>query len=101
MAREARPGKRVLFLDEGGNWKGCGTAWKLAAHRADATLAFRSRGEPKAPESGEILCRFDARSPQCGHRDGLGDLTSPHGVLALREGLVTSACGLVRVANQR
>ncbi len=30
MAREARPGKRVLFLDEGGNWKGCGTAWKLA-----------------------------------------------------------------------
>lgn len=30
LARETRPGKRVLLLDEGGNWKGCGTAWKLA-----------------------------------------------------------------------
>lgn len=30
MAREARPGNRVIVLDEGGNWKGCGTAWKLA-----------------------------------------------------------------------
>jgi len=30
MAREARPGHRVLLLDDGGNWKGSGTAWKLA-----------------------------------------------------------------------
>ena len=30
MAREARPGHRVVVLDDGGNWKGCGTAWKLA-----------------------------------------------------------------------
>ncbi|MDP7438596.1 MAG: FAD-dependent oxidoreductase, partial [SAR324 cluster bacterium] len=30
MTRRARPGKRVILLDEGGNWKGCGTAWKLA-----------------------------------------------------------------------
>jgi NADPH-dependent 2,4-dienoyl-CoA reductase/sulfur reductase-like enzyme len=30
MAREARPGHRVIVLDDGGNWKGCGTAWKLA-----------------------------------------------------------------------
>ena len=30
MAREARAGKRVLVVDDGGNWKGCGTAWKLA-----------------------------------------------------------------------
>ena len=30
MARRGRPGKRVILLDEGGNWKGCGTAWKLA-----------------------------------------------------------------------
>ena len=30
MARRARPDKRVILLDEGGNWKGCGTAWKLA-----------------------------------------------------------------------
>ncbi|MGO7285378.1 FAD-dependent oxidoreductase, partial [Rhizobium ruizarguesonis] len=30
MARQSRPGKRVLLLDEGGGWRGCGTAWKLA-----------------------------------------------------------------------
>ena len=30
MARRARLGKCVLILDEGGNWKGCGTALKMA-----------------------------------------------------------------------
>lgn len=30
MARRARLGHRVILLDEGGNWRGCGTAWKLA-----------------------------------------------------------------------
>ncbi len=30
LSRQVRPGKRVIVLDEGGNWKGCGTAWKLA-----------------------------------------------------------------------
>ncbi|QPN27648.1 FAD-dependent oxidoreductase [Brucella sp. BO2] len=30
MARQARPGNHVLLLDEGGGWRGCGTAWKLA-----------------------------------------------------------------------
>lgn len=30
MARQARPGQKVLLLDEGGGWRGCGTAWKLA-----------------------------------------------------------------------
>ncbi len=30
MARQARLGKRVILLDEGGNWKGVGTAWHLA-----------------------------------------------------------------------
>ena len=38
MAREARPGKRVLVLDDGGNWKGCGTAWRLAEDRHEVTL---------------------------------------------------------------
>jgi 2,4-dienoyl-CoA reductase-like NADH-dependent reductase (Old Yellow Enzyme family)/thioredoxin reductase len=38
MAREARPGKRVVVLDDGGNWKGCGTAWKLAEDGHDVTL---------------------------------------------------------------
>ena len=30
MSGEARPGKRVLLLDEDGGWRGSGTAWKLA-----------------------------------------------------------------------
>ena len=38
MARQARPGKRVIVLDEGGNWKGCGTAWKLAEDGHDVTV---------------------------------------------------------------
>ncbi len=38
MAREIRPGKRVIVLDEGGNWKGCGTAWKLAEAGHQVTI---------------------------------------------------------------
>lgn len=38
MAREVRPGQRVIVLDEGGNWKGCGTAWKLAEEGHDVTI---------------------------------------------------------------
>ncbi|MDE9452028.1 FAD-dependent oxidoreductase [Aliiroseovarius sp. Z3] len=30
MMQAARPGPRVVLLDEGGNWRGCGTAWRLA-----------------------------------------------------------------------
>ena len=38
MARQARLGKRVLVLDEGGGWRGCGTAWKLAEDGHDVTI---------------------------------------------------------------
>ena len=38
MARQVRPGKRVVVLDEGGNWKGCGTAWKLAEDGHQVTI---------------------------------------------------------------
>lgn len=38
MAREARPNKRVLLLDDCGNWKGCGTAWKLAEDGHEVTI---------------------------------------------------------------
>ncbi|MDY0883811.1 FAD-dependent oxidoreductase [Dongia soli] len=30
MRREAKLGKRVIVIDEGSNWRGCGTAWHLA-----------------------------------------------------------------------
>ena len=38
MSRQVRPGKRVIVLDEGGNWKGCGTAWKLAEDGHQVTI---------------------------------------------------------------
>ena len=38
MAGEARPGRRVLLLDEGGGWRGCGTAWKLAEDGHEVTI---------------------------------------------------------------
>jgi 2,4-dienoyl-CoA reductase-like NADH-dependent reductase (Old Yellow Enzyme family)/thioredoxin reductase len=38
MGRAARPGARVLVLDEGGNWRGCGTAWHLAEAGHQVTL---------------------------------------------------------------
>ena len=38
MARQVRPGKRVILLDEAGGWRGCGTAWKLAEDGHHVTL---------------------------------------------------------------
>jgi len=38
MARQVRPGKRVIVLDEAGGWRGCGTAWKLAEDGHHVTL---------------------------------------------------------------
>ena len=38
MQRSARIGDHVIVLDEGGNWRGCGTAWKLAEDGHKVTL---------------------------------------------------------------
>lgn len=57
MAREARPGRRVLVLDDGGNWKGCGTAWKLAEDGHDVTLVTPD------PLVGKELQRMAADAP--------------------------------------
>ena len=38
MSRTARPGKRVLLLDDTGNWRGVGTAWHLAEQGHEVTL---------------------------------------------------------------
>ena len=38
MRREARLGKRVLLLDDAGNWRGPGTAWHLAEKDHVVTL---------------------------------------------------------------
>lgn len=38
MRRAARLGKRVLLLDDSGNWRGPGTAWHLAEKEHEVTL---------------------------------------------------------------
>lgn len=38
MGRAARPGKRVVVLDEGGHWRGVGTAWHLAEAGHQVTI---------------------------------------------------------------
>jgi 2,4-dienoyl-CoA reductase-like NADH-dependent reductase (Old Yellow Enzyme family)/thioredoxin reductase len=38
MGRSARLGDRVVILDEGGNWRGCGTAWHLAEQGKQVAL---------------------------------------------------------------
>ena len=38
MARSARPGRRVVLVDDGGNWRGGGTAWHLAEQGHEVTL---------------------------------------------------------------
>lgn len=57
MAREARPGKRIIMLDDGGNWKGCGTAWKLAEEGHEVTLVTPD------PLVGKELQRMAADAP--------------------------------------
>lgn len=57
MAREARPGKRVLVLDEAGNWRGCGTAWKLAEDGHAVTIVTPD------PFVGKELVRTSADIP--------------------------------------
>jgi pyruvate/2-oxoglutarate dehydrogenase complex dihydrolipoamide dehydrogenase (E3) component len=37
MSRTARPGKRVILLDDIGHWQGCGTAWHLAEQGHEVT----------------------------------------------------------------
>ena len=38
MGRTARLGERVVVLDEGGNWRGCGTAWWIAESGREVVL---------------------------------------------------------------
>ncbi len=38
LRRTAQAGARVIVLDEGGNWRGCGTAWYLAERGHKVTI---------------------------------------------------------------
>ena len=57
MAREARLGKRVLVLDEGGNYKGVGTAWHLAEAGHQVTIVTPD------PQVGKELVRTAVDGP--------------------------------------
>lgn len=57
LSGEARPGKRVLLLDEAGGWRGLGTAWKLAQQGHQVTLVSPD------PMIGKELARTSADIP--------------------------------------
>ncbi|WP_315980533.1 FAD-dependent oxidoreductase [Aliamphritea spongicola] len=38
MSRRARLGQQILLLDEGGNWRGCGTALHLTEQGYQVTV---------------------------------------------------------------
>ncbi|MBA4100460.1 MAG: oxidoreductase [Rhodospirillum sp.] len=57
MAREARLGQRVLVLDEGGNYKGVGTAWHLAEAGHQVTIVTPD------PQVGKELIRTAIDGP--------------------------------------
>ncbi len=38
MSRSCRPGKRVMLVDDSGNWRGGGTAWHLAGQGHEVTI---------------------------------------------------------------
>ncbi|MDW6024839.1 FAD-dependent oxidoreductase [Mesorhizobium sp. BAC0120] len=87
MGREARPGNRVVVLDDGGNWKGCGTAWRLAEDGHDVTLVTPD------PLVGKELQRMAADGPL---RRALARL----GVRFITESAITHWDGkLARVAS--
>ena len=66
MSRACRPGKRVLLLDESGNWSGCGTAWHLAEQGHEVTLVTPD------PMVGKELQRMAADLPLCRTLKNLG-----------------------------
>jgi NADPH-dependent 2,4-dienoyl-CoA reductase/sulfur reductase-like enzyme len=57
MGREARLGSRVLVLDEGGNYKGVGTAWHLAEAGHQVTIVTPD------PQVGKELIRTAIDGP--------------------------------------
>lgn len=66
MGRSARLGDRVVVLDEGGNWRGCGTAWKLAEDGKAVTVVTPD------PLVGKELQRTAADFPLRRRLAGLG-----------------------------
>ena len=76
MRREVRPGKRVLLLDDVGNWRGLGTAWQLADKGHEVTIVT-----PDA-HLGRELVRTGADIPLRARLAKLGVKTMPESVIA-------------------
>jgi 2,4-dienoyl-CoA reductase-like NADH-dependent reductase (Old Yellow Enzyme family) len=57
LSGEARPGARIVLLDEAGGWRGLGTAWKLAQQGHAVTLVSPD------PMIGKELVRTSADIP--------------------------------------
>src|SRR5207248_8512737 len=59
MRRDAKVGKHVLLLDDGGNWRGGGTAWHLAEKGHQVTIVTRSEEHTSELQSPyDLVCRL-------------------------------------------
>jgi 2,4-dienoyl-CoA reductase-like NADH-dependent reductase (Old Yellow Enzyme family)/thioredoxin reductase len=87
MAREARLGKRVLVLDEGGNYKGVGTAWHLAeaGHQVTVVTPDPQIGKelirtaidgPVRVRLAKLGTKFLVESALAGFKDGIARIVS-------------------------
>ena len=95
MRREARPGKRVLVLDDVGNWRGLGTAWQLADKGHDVTIIT-----PDA-HLGRELVRTGADIPLRARLAKLGVKTITESVITAWHGDGASIRNLLDGAEQR
>ena len=66
MRREAQPGDAVIVYDEGGHWRGLGTAWALAEQGKAVTIVTPE------PYVGKELTRTSADGPLRGRLARLG-----------------------------
>lgn len=76
MGRLARPGKRVVVLDDIGHWHGPGTAWDLAERGHDVTIVTRH------PAVAAELARTSADGPLRSRLKRLGVQSVCEGAIA-------------------
>ncbi|TNF17427.1 MAG: FAD-dependent oxidoreductase [Rhodobacteraceae bacterium] len=87
MGRAARPGPRVIVLDEGGDWRGIGTAWHLAEAGHAVTIVtpdamvgralVRSATDVPARRTlARLGVRFETESAVTGWEGGGAEITS-------------------------
>ncbi|PYF08176.1 2,4-dienoyl-CoA reductase-like NADH-dependent reductase (Old Yellow Enzyme family) [Rhodobacter viridis] len=95
MRREARLGETVLLYDEGGSWRGVGTAWTLAERGHRVVLATPD------PYVGREITRTSADGPARARLAKLGARMIPEHVIAAWHGDGATLRSLLTGAEDR